>query len=178
MRSLLWLNFTSRRKQNMSVVIIQIDHHPILLPSLVSYSETIATNVPPTFRGVYVKYSYKLTIGTQRVNCPTQLIRVPFRVLVLPGSFVMHIEFLSRHSLRQIWTNICGKIEQRLLRLKQGQRRLTILSFPPVVPISIRWVQLSMHYKVSLLGLIEIFITLAIVAVACVDWPCLKIISN
>lgn len=49
-----------------------------------SYSETISTNVPPTFRGIYVKYSYKLTIGTQRVNCPTSLIRVPFRVLVIP----------------------------------------------------------------------------------------------
>lgn len=52
---------------------------------LVSYNETISTNVPPTFRGIYVKYSYKLTIGTQRVNCPTSLIRVPFRVLVIPG---------------------------------------------------------------------------------------------
>lgn len=49
-----------------------------------AYSEVIATRVPPTFRGNYVKYSYKLTIGTQRVNCPTTLIRVPFRVLVLP----------------------------------------------------------------------------------------------
>ena len=53
--------------------------------ALVAYSEVIATRVPPTFRGNYVKYSYKLTIGTQRVNCPTTLIRVPFRVLVLPG---------------------------------------------------------------------------------------------
>jgi hypothetical protein len=49
-----------------------------------SYKETISTHVPPTFRGNYVKYSYKLTIGTQRVNCPTALIRVPFRVLVIP----------------------------------------------------------------------------------------------
>ncbi|CAF1651325.1 unnamed protein product, partial [Adineta ricciae] len=49
-----------------------------------SYQETISTHVPPTFRGNYVKYSYKLTIGTQRVNCPTTLIRVPFRVLVIP----------------------------------------------------------------------------------------------
>ncbi|CAF1635875.1 unnamed protein product [Rotaria magnacalcarata] len=49
-----------------------------------SYSETISTHVPPTFRGNYVKYSYKLTIGTQRVNHPTTLIRVPFRVLVVP----------------------------------------------------------------------------------------------
>ncbi|CAF2886814.1 unnamed protein product [Rotaria sp. Silwood2] len=53
-----------------------------------SYSETISTHVPPTFRGNYVKYSYKLTIGTQRVNHPTALIRVPFRVLVVPDKFI------------------------------------------------------------------------------------------
>ncbi|CAF0735384.1 unnamed protein product [Didymodactylos carnosus] len=55
-----------------------------LQPGEISYSETIATHVAPSFRGQYVKYSYKLTIGTQRVNCPTTLIRVPFRVLVVP----------------------------------------------------------------------------------------------
>jgi hypothetical protein len=60
-------------------------YHWFILSILVSYSETISTHVPPTFRGNYVKYSYKLTIGTQRVNCPTTLIRVPFRVLVIPG---------------------------------------------------------------------------------------------
>ena len=67
---------------------LRTDRHPYPPSSsrvLVDYSETIATHVPPTFRGIYVKYSYKLTIGTQRVNCPTTLIRVPFRVLVLPG---------------------------------------------------------------------------------------------
>ena len=58
---------------------------PLIFFHVVSYSETISTHVPPTFRGIYVKYSYKLTIGTQRVNCPTTLIRVPFRVLVIPG---------------------------------------------------------------------------------------------
>lgn len=62
---------------------------------LVSYSETISTHVPPTFRGNYVKYSYKLTIGTQRVNHPTTLIRVPFRVLVLPGFFIINYRIKS-----------------------------------------------------------------------------------
>jgi hypothetical protein len=68
---------------------------------LVDYSETIATHVPPTFRGIYVKYSYKLTIGTQRVNCPTTLIRVPFRVLVLPGKCRFSQRFDSRK--REPW---------------------------------------------------------------------------
>lgn len=48
-----------------------------------SYSETLPLSAPPSFRGQSVKYVYKLTIGCQRVNCPIQLLRVPFRVLVL-----------------------------------------------------------------------------------------------
>lgn len=50
-----------------------------------TYRETIPTDAPPTFRGQAVKYSYKLTLGTQRLNHPTKLIRIPFRVLVLHG---------------------------------------------------------------------------------------------
>ncbi|CAI9585791.1 unnamed protein product [Staurois parvus] len=48
-----------------------------------SYSETLPLSAPPSFRGQSVKYVYKLTIGCQRVNCPIQLLRVPFRVLLL-----------------------------------------------------------------------------------------------
>ncbi|KAG9461568.1 hypothetical protein GDO78_016390, partial [Eleutherodactylus coqui] len=48
-----------------------------------SYSETLPLSAPPSFRGQSVKYVYKLTIGCQRVNCPIQLLRLPFRVLLL-----------------------------------------------------------------------------------------------
>ncbi|XP_072269738.1 RAB6A-GEF complex partner protein 2 [Pyxicephalus adspersus] len=48
-----------------------------------SYTETLPLSAPPSFRGQSVKYVYKLTIGCQRVNCPIQLLRVPFRVLLL-----------------------------------------------------------------------------------------------
>ncbi|XP_063813548.1 RAB6A-GEF complex partner protein 2 isoform X1 [Pseudophryne corroboree] len=48
-----------------------------------SYSESLPLSAPPSFRGQSVKYVYKLTIGCQRVNCPIQLLRVPFRVLLL-----------------------------------------------------------------------------------------------
>ncbi|XP_022105233.1 RAB6A-GEF complex partner protein 2-like isoform X2 [Acanthaster planci] len=49
------------------------------------YRETIPSDAPPSYRGQAVKYSYKVTIGMQRVNCPIRLLRVPFRVLVLYG---------------------------------------------------------------------------------------------
>lgn len=39
------------------------------------------SDAPPSYRGQLVKYSYKITIGTQRVNSAVKLLRVPIRVL-------------------------------------------------------------------------------------------------
>ncbi|XP_052245821.1 RAB6A-GEF complex partner protein 2-like [Dreissena polymorpha] len=50
-----------------------------------TYTEVVPADSPPSFRGQAVKYSYKLTIGTQRINHPTKLLRIPFRILVLHG---------------------------------------------------------------------------------------------
>ncbi|XP_033227534.1 RAB6A-GEF complex partner protein 2 isoform X2 [Belonocnema kinseyi] len=47
------------------------------------YRETIPSEAPPSYRGQAVKYSYKITVGTQRVNTAIKLLRVPFRVLSL-----------------------------------------------------------------------------------------------
>lgn len=47
------------------------------------YEETIPANCPPSYYGSWVKYLYKLTIGTQRVNCVIQLLRMPLRVITL-----------------------------------------------------------------------------------------------
>ncbi|XP_012254757.1 RAB6A-GEF complex partner protein 2 [Athalia rosae] len=47
------------------------------------YRERIPSDAPPTYRGQAVKYSYKITVGTQRVNSAIKLLRVPFRVLSL-----------------------------------------------------------------------------------------------
>ncbi|KAJ8029508.1 RAB6A-GEF complex partner protein 2 [Holothuria leucospilota] len=49
------------------------------------YKETIPKEAPPSYRGQAVKYSYKITIGAQRIGCPIKLLRVPLRVLVLYG---------------------------------------------------------------------------------------------
>jgi len=57
----------------------------------VTYQELIPGDAPPTFRGNAVKYSYKITVGTQKFNCPTKLLRVPFRVLVVPGNSIEDI---------------------------------------------------------------------------------------
>jgi len=50
-----------------------------------SYTETIPHSASPTYRGTAVKYSYKVTIGTQRLNCQTSMLRVPIRVLSIAG---------------------------------------------------------------------------------------------
>lgn len=49
------------------------------------FKEKLPNEAPPSYRGLAVKYSYKITIGTQRVNSPIKLLRVPLRVLVVNG---------------------------------------------------------------------------------------------
>lgn len=50
------------------------------------YQEQIQTRAPPSYHGTSVKYIYKLSIGTQRVNHPTQLLRIPLRILKINQS--------------------------------------------------------------------------------------------
>lgn len=47
------------------------------------YRDTIPNNAPPSYRGQCVKYAYKITVGTQRVNAVIKLLKIPIRVLVL-----------------------------------------------------------------------------------------------
>ncbi|KAL1500743.1 hypothetical protein ABEB36_006188 [Hypothenemus hampei] len=64
-----------------------------LLPGQVKhyvYREKIPTDYPPSYRGQLVKYSYKITIGTQRVNSPVKLMRVPIRVLPVVADVLLH----------------------------------------------------------------------------------------
>lgn len=49
------------------------------------YEDVIPADSPPSYKGQAVKYSYKITIGAQKLNQPTRLIRIPFRVMVLYG---------------------------------------------------------------------------------------------
>lgn len=47
------------------------------------YREHVPSNCPPTYRGIDIKYYYKVSIATQRVNSRVQLLQVPIRVLPL-----------------------------------------------------------------------------------------------
>jgi len=63
------------------------------------YRETIPSDAPPSYKGQAVKYSYKITIGTQRVNTVIKLLRVPFRVLSLSGNKCLEDKKNIRHLL-------------------------------------------------------------------------------
>ncbi|XP_054160595.1 RAB6A-GEF complex partner protein 2-like [Oppia nitens] len=47
------------------------------------YNETVPDWVPPSYNGLKVKYQYKLSIGTQRINSSIQLLRIPIRILTI-----------------------------------------------------------------------------------------------
>lgn len=49
------------------------------------YKEVIPSSVPPSYKGQAVRYAYKVTIGAQRVNALTRLLRIPIKVFVIEG---------------------------------------------------------------------------------------------
>ena len=48
------------------------------------FRETLPITTPPTYRGVMVKYYYKITVATQWVGSTVQALHIPIRVLPLP----------------------------------------------------------------------------------------------
>lgn len=75
---------------------------------LVLYTETLQNEIPPSYRGQLVKYSYKITVGTQRVNSNIKLLRIPLRILVIDGSYYIKIKLEVSHSkflTRQIFSS-------------------------------------------------------------------------
>lgn len=57
------------------------------------FKEEIPKMGPPTYRGTFVKYFYKLTVATQRVGSKVQMLQVPIRVL--PINFTTEEELES-----------------------------------------------------------------------------------
>jgi len=49
------------------------------------YSDPVPFDGAPSYKGHAVKYSYKITIGTSRVQGQSKLLRLPIRILVLQG---------------------------------------------------------------------------------------------
>lgn len=56
--------------------------------SLDFYSDTVPTNGTPSYRGHAVKYSYKITVGTSRVQGDSKMLRLPIRILVIQGNYL------------------------------------------------------------------------------------------
>jgi RAB6A-GEF complex partner protein 2 len=52
------------------------------------FSEKLSPDTPPTYRGVNIKFFYKITIATQRVGSKVQTLNIPIRVLPLPISLL------------------------------------------------------------------------------------------
>ncbi|XP_058057496.1 RAB6A-GEF complex partner protein 2 [Anopheles bellator] len=48
------------------------------------YREAVPLSTPPTYRGIRVKYYYKITVATQRLGSTVQALNIPIRVLPLP----------------------------------------------------------------------------------------------
>ncbi|XP_068618974.1 RAB6A-GEF complex partner protein 2 [Battus philenor] len=57
------------------------------------YRESLPIEAAPSYRGTNVKYSYKITIATQKVGSHIKMVRIPFRVL--PISPIMNMQDLA-----------------------------------------------------------------------------------
>ncbi|CAH2011050.1 unnamed protein product [Acanthoscelides obtectus] len=66
------------------------------------YKEQIPSDSPPSYRGQLVKYSYKITVGTQRVSSPVKLLRVPIRVLPLCEAFLTEAVALCNDTTEEL----------------------------------------------------------------------------
>lgn len=65
----------------------------ILFNFQVWYRESLPIEAPPSYRGTSVKYSYKITIATQKVGSHIKMVRIPFRVL--PISPIINMQDLA-----------------------------------------------------------------------------------
>ena len=66
------------------------------------YSDTIPFDGAPSYKGHAVKYSYKITVGTSRVQGHSVLLRLPFRIMVLQGLYKSHSP-ITVHTYRHVY---------------------------------------------------------------------------
>lgn len=64
------------------------------------YQQQLPKDAVPSFRGRYVKYAYKVTIGTQRPDSQIKLMRIPFRVLLVPDMANHNVYGDKKHDLK------------------------------------------------------------------------------
>lgn len=54
------------------------------------YEDSVPFDSPPSYRGLAIKYCYKITVGAGRLQSSTRLLRLPVRILVLEGLKELH----------------------------------------------------------------------------------------
>lgn len=59
-----------------------------------TYTESIPEDGPPSWNGRLVRYSYKLTVGAQRLSGTVQLLRIPFTVVKLPSTGIVYYSII------------------------------------------------------------------------------------
>lgn len=60
-------------------------HQPLVVTAAADlFKEPLPLSSPPSYKGTYIKYSYKITITAARLNSNVQVLRVPIRVLPMP----------------------------------------------------------------------------------------------
>lgn len=81
-------------KYSLTVFLLPIAQYVILFFIFpVWYRESLPIEAPPSYRGTSVKFSYKITIATQKVGSHIKMVRIPFRVL--PISPIMNVQDLA-----------------------------------------------------------------------------------
>ena len=61
------------------------------------YEDSVPFDSPPSYKGLAVKYCYKITVGAGRLQSTTKLVRLPVRILVLEGK-VLFSDRIAVHS--------------------------------------------------------------------------------
>ena len=57
------------------------------------YEDSVPFDSPPSYRGLAIKYCYKVTVGAGRLQSSTKLLRLPVRILVLEGKLRSQLLF-------------------------------------------------------------------------------------
>ena len=91
------------------------------------YTDVVPFDSPPSYRGHMVMYSYKLTVGAQRINGLTKMLKIPFRVLCIPGEVATICVLVIVNSLSLIQNMLsCLGLWLRPIRILVRRRMLIL----------------------------------------------------
>eukprot|EP00741_Cyanophora_paradoxa_P005261 tig00000865_g5100.t1 len=96
-------------------VLLQNVHIPVGSKRELSYTATLPSSLPPSYRGTAVRYSYFLAVGIQERGQPHRVLKVPFRLLVNAGGSCLLSVFPGYPELEE-----CGVKVKEMLSGKQA----------------------------------------------------------